>query len=113
MAKLKDLVKENFSIVGGVVSTPAINQGYSSLSKIVKEKYGEQTQKVSPNQVKEALQNYNKLGEALYQQQSLKETAKSLSKIAEMAATHTVQETEDWFDKVTVSRNMKELTYIY
>ena len=27
-----------------------------------------------------------------------------------MAATHTVQETEDWFDKVTVSRNMKELT---
>ena len=27
-----------------------------------------------------------------------------------MAASHTVQETEDWFDKVTVSRNMKELT---
>ena len=28
MAKLKDLVKENFSVVGGVVSTPAINAGY-------------------------------------------------------------------------------------
>jgi len=112
MAKLKDLVKENFSIVGGVVSTPAINQGYSSLSKIVKEKYGEtsETQKVSSGQVKEALQNYNRLGETLYQQQSLKETAKSLSQIAEMAASHTLQETEDWFDKVTVSRNMKELT---
>jgi len=63
MAKLKDLVKENFS-----------------------------------------------LGETLYQQQSLKETAKSLSQVAEMAASHTLQETEDWFDKVTVSRNMKELT---
>ena len=112
MAKLKDLVKENFSLVGGVVSTPAINQGYSSLSKIVKEKYGEssETQKVSSDQVKEALQNYNKLGETLYQQQSLKETAKSLSQVAEMAASHTLQETEDWFDKVTVSRNMKELT---
>jgi len=110
MAKLKDLVKENFSLVGGVVSTPAINAGYGSLSQIVKEKYGEQTQKVSSKQVGEALKNYNKLGETLYQQQSLKETAKSLSKIAEMAATHTVQETEDWFDKVTVSRNMKELT---
>ena len=24
--------------------------------------------------------------------------------------THTVQETEDWFDKVTVNRNMKDLT---
>ena len=110
MAKLKDLVKENFSLVGGVVSTPAINAGYGSLSQIVKEKYGEQSQKVSSKQVSEALKNYNRLGETLYQQQSLKETAKSLSKIAEMAATHTVQETEDWFDKVTVTRNMKELT---
>jgi len=110
MAKLKDLVKENFSVVGGVVSTPAINAGYGSLTQIVKEKYGEQTQKVSSKQVKGALENYNKLGEALYQQQSLKETAKSLSQIAEMAATHTVQETEDWCFKVTVTRNMKELT---
>ena len=112
MAKLKDLVKENFSLVGGVVTTPAINTGYSSLSKIVKEKYGESTdrQRVSSEQVSEALQNYNKLGETLYQQQTLKETAKSLSQIAEMAASHTLQETEDWFDKVTVSRNMKELT---
>ena len=110
MAKLKDLVKENFSVVGGVVSTPAVNAGYGSLSQIVKEKYGEQTQKVSSKQVSEALKSYNKLGETLYQQQSLKETAKSLSQIAEMAATHTVQETEDGFDKVTVTRNMKELT---
>jgi intein-encoded DNA endonuclease-like protein len=110
MAKLKKILKENFSVVGGMVSVPAVNAGYGSLTQLVKEKYGEQTQKVSSEQVKEALQNYNKLGEALYQQQSLKETAKSLSQIAEMAATHTVQETEDWFDKVTVSRNMKELT---
>ena len=112
MAKLKKLIKENFSIVGGVVSTPAINAGYGSLSQIVKEKYGETKEnlKVSSEQITEALKNYNKLGETLYQQQTLKETAKSLSKIAEMAASHTLQETEDWFDKVTVSRNMKELT---
>ena len=110
MAKLKKIIKENFSVVGGVVSTPAINAGYGSLSQIVKEKYGEQTQKVSGEQVSEALKNYNSLGKVLYQQKSLKETAKKLSQIAEMAATHTVQETEDWFDKVTVSRNMKELT---
>ena len=111
MAKLKDLIKENFSLVGGVVSTPAVNAGYSSLSKIVKEKYGETpTQKITSKQVAEALRNYNQIGKSLYQQQSLKETAKSLSRIAEMAASHTLQETEDWFDKVTVSRNMKELT---
>ena len=110
MAKLKKVLKENFSLVGGVVSVPAVNAGYGSLSQIVKEKYGEQTQRVSSEQVSKALKSYNKLGETLYQQQSLKKTAKSLSEIAEMAATHTVQETEDWFDKVTVTRNMKELT---
>ena len=110
MAKLKKIIKENFSLVGGVVSVPAVNAGYGSLSQIVKEKYGEQTQRVSSEQVSKALKSYNKLGETLYQQQSLKKTAKSLSEIAEMAATHTVQETEDWFDKVTVTRNMKELT---
>ena len=110
MAKLKKIIKENFSVVGGVVTTPAVNAGYGSLSQIVKEKYGEQTQKVSGEQVSEALKNYNSLGKVLYQQKSLKETAKKLSQIAEMAATHTVQETEDWFDKVTVNRNMKELT---
>ena len=110
MAKLKKLVKENFSVLGGVVTTPAINTGYSSLSNIVKEKYGEQTQKISSEQVMGALKSYNSLGKALYQQSALKETAKKLSNIAEMAATHTVQETEDWFDKVTVTRNMKELT---
>ena len=40
MAKLKKLIKENFSIVGGVVSTPAINTGYGSLSPLVNETYG-------------------------------------------------------------------------
>lgn len=111
MAKLKKLIKENFSLVGGVVSTPAIGGGYTSLSRIVKEKYGETpTQKITSKQVAEALRNYNQIGKSLYQQQSLKETAKRLSSIAEMAASHTLQETEDWFDKVTVSRNMKELT---
>ena len=71
MAKLKKIIKENFSIVGGVVSTPAVNAGYGSLSQIVKEKYGEQTQKVSGKQVSEALKNYNSLGKTLYQQSRL------------------------------------------
>ena len=39
-----------------------------------------------------------------------KEVAETLSKIAEGARQHTLSETDDMFDKVTVSRNMKELT---
>ena len=41
MAKLKDLIKENFSLVGGVVSTPNINRDGSSHSAIVEDQYGE------------------------------------------------------------------------
>ena len=38
MAKLKDLIKENFSILGGVVSTPAIgNHKHRGLSDIVED----------------------------------------------------------------------------
>ena len=40
MAKLKDLVKENFSVLGGVVSTPPINTNDTSLSGIVEDIYG-------------------------------------------------------------------------
>ena len=33
MAKLKKLIKENFSVVGGMVSVPAVNAGYGSLTQ--------------------------------------------------------------------------------
>ena len=52
--KLKDLLKEHaFSMVGGVVSTPAINAGYGSLTQMVKEKYGdvENEPKISSKQI--------------------------------------------------------------
>ena len=56
-----------------------------------------------------SISNYNSLGENIYGKGSLKEIAETLSSIAEGAAQHTLSETEDMFDKVTVSRNMKEL----
>ena len=111
--KLKDILKEHsFSMVGGVVSTPAINAGYGSLTQIVKEKYGdvENEPKVSSEQILSKIQEFGKLGNTIYQSGDLKETAKTLSDIASAASVHTLRETEDWFDKVTVNRNMKELT---
>ena len=39
--KLKQLLDENFSLVGGLVTTPVINKDSISLSGIVKEKYGD------------------------------------------------------------------------
>ena len=111
MAKLKDLIEENFSVVGGVVSTPAISRDYGSLTKIVEDQYGEvEEERVDAKQVMKALSQYNEIGKSLYMKDDLRETAEKLSQIAQLTKNHTLSETEDWFDKVTVNRNMKELT---
>ena len=95
--KLKDLLKE-VRIAGGMISQ-------SPWTKNEEEKPS-----INVNKLIESIRNFNSIGESIYGKGSLKEIAESLSSIAEGAAQHTLSETEDMFDKVTVSRNMKELT---
>ena len=92
--KLKDLLNE----MGGVVSR----------NPWVKEE--EQKPQINVKELVETIRNFNSIGESIYGKGSLKEVAESLSSIAEGAAQHTLSEVDDMFDKVTVSRNMKELT---
>jgi len=112
--KLKDLLKENFNEIGGVVSRNAfgkMNMGYTSLSKIVKEKYGESEEdKVDIEGLTNEISSYNKLGESIFGESNITKIAEKMSWIANQAKSHTLSETEDWFDKITVNRNMKELT---
>ena len=110
--KLKDLLKENFSgtMMGGVVSRNAFHDDFS-LSKIVKEKYGDiDGQQVDVKGLTTEISSYNKLGNAIFGKSNITQVAEKLSWIANQAKSHTLQETEDWFDKITVNRNMKELT---
>ena len=110
--KMKDLLKENFSgtMLGGFVGTPAINN--ISMSKIVKEKYGmdEEETSIDVKGLSSELASYNNLGESIFGESNIMKVAEKLSWIANQAKSHTLSETEDWFDKITVSRNMKELT---
>ena len=95
--KLKDLLKETVA-VGGVVShNPWMKEN-------------EERPQINIKELVSSINNYGSLGEQIYGKGSLKEVAQTLSKMAEGAAQHTLSETEDMFDKVTVSRNMKELT---
>ena len=95
--KLKDLLKETIA-VGGVVShNPWMKEN-------------EEKPKINIKELVNSINNYGSLGEQIYGKGSLKEVAQTLSSIAEGAAQHTLSETEEMFDKVTVSRNMKELT---
>ena len=110
--KLKKILKEHtLTLAGGVVSQNAFHNDMS-LSKMVKEKYGEieSETKIDSKQILSKIQEFGQLGKSIYKTGDLKETAKTLSDIANAAKVHTLRETEDWFDKVTVNRNMKELT---
>ena len=95
--KLKDLLKE-VATIGGVVSESPWAKKYDD------------TPTVNIKELVSSIHNYSSLGEHIYGKGSLKETAETLSSIAVGAAQHTLSETDDMFDKVTVSRNMKELT---
>ena len=117
MAKLKDLIKE-FATAGGVVSGNGFSnldmgfrtQKSSKLSNIVEDMYGEQKPKINVKEFVQEIGNFSSFGKEIYREGNLRELASHLSKLAETAKQHTLQETEDWFDKITVNRNMKELT---
>jgi len=109
--KLKNLLEENFSgtVLGGLVTTPAV--GNISMTQIVKEKYGVQEEdSIDVKGLTNELAAYNKLGESIFGESNIMKIAEKLSWIANQAKGHTLSETEDWFDKITVNRNMKELT---
>ena len=65
--------------------------------------------KVNKHEVIEAIKNYSKVGKQLYNNNGILDAAKQLAQMAESAQNHVLSETDDWFDTVSVKRNMKEL----
>lgn len=66
----------------------------------------------SANEKKTALDSigrYNEYGGHLRREHNLMEIAHTLSKITEAAEKFTMSETEEWFDKKTITENMKQL----
>ena len=84
------------------------------LYNIINEKYlGEdQEEKMSVEERKsflEAVSNFHKLGEMIYSNAKLQEVTETLKSVMERAEKVTMQESEHWFDNVTVSRHMKQM----
>jgi hypothetical protein len=57
----------------------------------------------------EGVRNFGIVGKSLYNNNNIMEVAKQLAEIAESAHNHVLSETDDWFDKVSVNKNMKHL----
>ena len=78
----------------------------------LKELLGEvfdETPKVDKHQVIEGVRNYGIVGKSLYNNSNIMEIAKQLSEVAESAHHHILGEESDWFDKISVNKNMKSL----
>ncbi len=60
-------------------------------------------------EVVEGVKSFNIVGKSLYNNSNIMEIAKQVSHIAENAHSHVLSETDDWFDKVSVNKNMKSL----
>lgn len=83
MKKLKDLLKEE-----------------QALPKLKTEEKSAFLQEV---------QAFSAFSEAVYRNSQLQEAAQHINNLCEKAETVTLSETGDWFDQVTVKRNMKHL----
>jgi division protein CdvB (Snf7/Vps24/ESCRT-III family) len=86
----------------------------NQLYKLINEKYlGEDTDKKMTKEERrsflEAVSNFHKLGEMIYSNAKLQEVTTTLKSVMEQAEKMTMQESEHWFDNVTVSRHMKQM----
>ena len=115
MLKMKDLIKE-FATVGGVVTAKPMNtmpfrtaKKSTKLGDIVEDIFGTKSADIDEQTFMESVGKYNEIGKQIYREGNLRDVAQHLSKLAKVAQAHTLRETDDWFDKITINRNMKEL----
>ena len=67
-----------------------------------------------PSEVKrhflEIISTYGQHREAMSRKSDIRQVAETLGAIADAASEYTLREGGDWFDRVTIKRNMKELS---
>ena len=79
----------------------------AKLKDLLSEVFDERPQ-IDKHKVIKGVSEYGNVGKSLYGT-NIVEIAKKLSSIAESAHSHILSETDEWFDKVSVNRNMKSL----
>ena len=58
----------------------------------------------------EAVSNFNDFGKSIYRENNLSEVVENIKKLSESAGNYIMSETEDWFDGVTVKKDVKEIS---
>ena len=83
------------------------------MAKLLKDLLTEVFENDAPNidkhKVVEGVAQYSIVGKHLYSEHNILEIAEQLVQISEAAQSHVLSETDEWFDKVSINRNMKSL----
>ena len=108
--KLKDALKENIALISPIVTSKAVGTVGTGvkMSDLVNEDEQNKERQIDTNAFLGMVNRFGRIGEDI-KINDLRGIANVLKNVAETAKIHTESLQEDWFDKVTVSRNMKEL----
>ena len=108
--KIKDILKENAVLVSPIRTIRPVGDVGSQIkmSDLVKEEAQNEERQIDTNAFLGMVNRFGRIGEDI-KVNDLRGIANVLKNVAEVAKIHTESLQEDWFDKVTVSRNMKEL----
>jgi predicted nucleic acid binding AN1-type Zn finger protein len=74
--------------------------------------HGEEEVKLTPEEklkYMESISRFNEYGSQIYRSTDIEETLKNIKKIVEFASKNIVDESGDWFDKVTLTRHSKKM----
>ena len=108
--KIKDILKENAVLVSPIRTIRPVGDVGSQIkmSDLVKEEEQNEERQIDTNAFLGMVNRFGRICEDI-KVNDLRGIANVLKNVAEVAKIHTESLQEDWFDKVTVSRNMKEL----
>ena len=110
--KLKDIVNES---VGGIAFPQALGNPFNGRSKSDLVKVAKEILKTDKSPVMEredlisSVNNFSGYGKSIYGAKDIAKIGNQFAEMAKAAQKHVVDETQDWFDAVTVKRNMTEL----
>mgnify|MGYP001242085654 CR=1 FL=1 len=113
-SKLKDILNEE---LGGIVFPESVGSPFkgakdsASLLKMAKELVAKEEDEklMTKEDLVEKVSNFASYGPSIYKKHNLSEVADIFVEISKAAQKHVVEETADWFDRVTVQRNMNDL----
>ena len=83
----------------------------AKLRKLIDEKWlkSEEAPEINRNQFMEAVSKFNEFGKSIYRKEDLKDVADSINEIVEAAEHIALKETDEWFDNITVGRDIKKI----